>query len=397
LYRSRLQKAYLSAYPICDRQNRKIRRVGIMRTNLVSRGFLGVAVVSLYSASALAVSDGNYDPALQHCTGGAERSDEPSHVEPHCHSSTLVILDGNGHEYFGIGTQQMAEGQTPLLDLQLVQIGRHQIIDVWHDAGQATDEMSCPDTCRLYTFDDESPSTPAPECCEFVNGFPDLNGNPRATNPPADPTTGLRLYMGADDNLDAGEHDSSETMANGPSDGGAVVLNLNPASLMSWMAFAMLAGNGNPGKLLVHPLPIVDGGFGACADGFCVAVQTTRRDRAYVGGTPTYRPVADYTGHAWDPPTCAGPTDSLADCAGSTPGGFNAANGDPAIEPGVQIFEDPDAQASPLGPVYPIPAVYVGTCGAIIGGGALSAASGAPSDQSLGLPPTRRPHRAHRM
>src|SRR5204862_4651983 len=100
----------------------KSRRAGIMRTNLARRGFLGALVVSLHAASALAISDGNYDPALQHCTGGAERSDEPGLVEPHCHSSTLMIVDGNGHEYFGIGTQQMAEGQTPLLDLELFQI-----------------------------------------------------------------------------------------------------------------------------------------------------------------------------------------------------------------------------------------------------------------------------------
>src|SRR6266508_2147849 len=49
-------------------------------------------------------------------------------------------------------------------------------------------------------------------------------------------------------------------------------------------------------------------------------------------------------------------------------------------EPGVQVYEDPDAQASPLDPVYesglsdkpvlyPIPGAYVGTCGVTAGGG----------------------------
>ena len=36
----------------------------------------------------------------------------------------------------------------------------------------------------------------------------------------------------------------------------------------------------------------------------------------------------------------------------------------------MQIYEDPDAQGSPFGGApYPIPAIYVGTCGVIIGGG----------------------------
>ena len=45
-------------------------------------------------------------------------------------------------------------------------------------------------------------------------------------------------------------------------------------------------------------------------------------------------------------------------------------------EPGVQVYEDPDAQASPLDPayeaglsqqpvLYPIPAAYAGTCGSL--------------------------------
>ena len=37
----------------------------------------------------------------------------------------------------------------------------------------------------------------------------------------------MRLYLGADDNSDAGEHDSSNFVNNGPSDGGSTVLNLD--------------------------------------------------------------------------------------------------------------------------------------------------------------------------
>ena len=53
-------------------------------------------------------------------------------------------------------------------------------------------------------------------------------------------------------------------------------------------------------------------------------------------------------------------------------------------EPGVQFFEDPDAQASPALPIYPLPAVYVGTCGIVIGGGQLPALPASPLTNSAG-------------
>ena len=67
---------------------------------------------------------------------------------------------------------------------------------------------------------------------------------------------------------------------------------------MKWIAYLQVA---NVGKLLVHPVPILDGGVGACADGICFSVQTTRRDQTYPDGTSNYQPVADYFGHEWDP------------------------------------------------------------------------------------------------
>ena len=40
--------------------------------------------------------------------------------------------------------------------------------------------------------------------------------------------------------------------------------------------------------------------------------------------------------------------------------------------PGIQVYEDPDPEGSPLGP-YPIPSAYAGTCGVVAGGGPLAA------------------------
>jgi len=355
--------------------------------------FLGFAAALLLAGTplAFAVSDGNYDPAKQHCTGDVDNSDAPTRTELHCYSFILTVRDGNAtqyHEYFGIGLQQQPDtGKNPLIDLNPapLSIGKKQDVDVWYDpAGNGTD----PKSCQLYRFsfdagNPQPPSPPAPVDCNFIAG-----GSNAAPNPGA----GLHLYLGADDNTDAGEHDSSNFVNNGPSDGGSTVLNLDPASLMTWMARAM--AQDVPG-LLTHPLPLVDGGIGACADGFCMSVQTTKRDQAYAGGTAppsgNGQDVANYQGRQWDPYNCAGPTDGTADCGGHTLDYWNNLNGDPAMEPGVQIYEDPDAQGSPAGPVYPIPALYVGTCGVIIGGGALSTDGGAPQNQSLGFPPTPAP------
>jgi hypothetical protein len=67
-------------------------------------------------------------------------------------------------------------------------------------------------------------------------------------------------------------------------------------------------------------------------------------------------------------------------------------------EPGVQVYEDPDPQASPLDPVfeagitpqpvlYPIPAAYAGTCGVTAGGGPVAGSlvpPGTPGTNSAG-------------
>jgi hypothetical protein len=174
----------------------------------------------------------------------------------------------------------------------------------------------------------------------------------------------LRTYFGADDNLDSGEHDSSNYINNGPSDGGAIALNLKPG-VATWLNDVLTMDKRG---LFRHPLPVADTGFGGCADGLCVSVQT-QRHVAYRGGNPhKHRDVSNYGGVKWDPASCGGPTDKKKDCGGHTIAYWNERNGTTYVEPGIQIYEDPDPQGSPLGD-YPIPAVYVGTCGLIVGGG----------------------------
>jgi hypothetical protein len=251
------------------------------------------------------VSDGNYRASRQGCTGHADDTKHSDKVEQGCQSMTLNVSDGSGHEPFRVGTQQTKDGESA--------------------------------------------------------GAPTTSGDPSGF----DPSSGTRVYMGADDNLDNGEHDSSSKIGDGPSDGGAVVLNVAPDSLGVWINALM---SGDASYVLTHPVPLVDAGFGSCADGLCESVQTQQRT-AYQGDNKhKSRDAANYDGKQWDPDTCGGPSDTSADCG---PGGikhWSKQEGSVHVEPGAQVYEDPNPEGSPIGP-YPIPGAYAGTCGVIAGGG----------------------------
>jgi hypothetical protein len=269
-----------------------------------------VAAITIGSAGVAfaGISDGNYRPERQGCSGHADDYDRADTAEEGCQSATLNVRDGNDDELFRVGYAQTPDGES-------------------------VDPTS-----------------------------------PQVTTGSIDPSTGVFTYFGADDNLDNGEHDSSPQIGDGPSDGGAIVLNVDPASLDAWIA-ALQAGDAS--YLLTHPIPLVDAGAGSCADGICESVQTQRRV-AYQGGGKGERDVADYEGKEWDPESCGGPSDTKEDCG---PGGikrWHKDNPTTYVEPGVQVYEDPNPEGSPIGP-YPLPALYAGTCGVIVGGGPVTA------------------------
>ncbi|MEA2624272.1 MAG: hypothetical protein QOD06_317, partial [Candidatus Binatota bacterium] len=341
--------------------------------------FLVTALMLAGASLAGAVSDGNYSSHRQHCTANVDNSDEGERTELHCHNATLTLRDGAGHEYFGIGTQHIADGSGKDLPVRIpvpfvgsiVATIVYNPVDVWYDLDDGTG-------CHIYTFTSEDPQHPkGPEPCNFIDWRVEDPEHPGAyryvANPKSDPASGLRLYFGADDNLAGGEHDSSEQVSNGPSDGGAVVLNVDPATIASWVA-RLTAGDAR--YVLTHPLPLADGGVGACADGVCFSVQSQQRERTYPDGTPSGKAVANYQDRQWDPEGCSGPSDGTkngqptashpcGDHYGDLDGDgkpdnaplryWNEVNGDPTVDPGIQVYEDPDAQGSPLGP-YPLPA-----------------------------------------
>jgi hypothetical protein len=220
-------------------------------------------------------------------------------------------------------------------------------------------------------------------------------------------TNGLIVYYGMDDNTDNGEHDGegpgtspgTAGAIDGPSDGGGIMLAFTPQSARK-------------APSLTQPESVANASLGFCADGNCANATTERQsvyegcaantgeqagaDRCPKGKAGSSRDAADYQGKAWDPYACSsggGPgqspePDSPAACdtSKSNPspsGSTNSTGGEDYwrqqeaqnvyAEPGVQVYEDPDPEASPATPIYPDPGVYAGTCGVILGGGAAAA------------------------
>lgn len=218
---------------------------------------------------------------------------------------------------------------------------------------------------------------------------------------------GVLLYFGMDDNSDNGEHDglgpysalanqNNNGAVNGPSDGGSILLVLDPRNAAA-----------TPSQ--THPEGAANASSGACADGICFE-GTTQQQTVYHGcgaadangqapcnaGTPKDANVYDYApggSTANDPSVnsessgCNAGGASSSSEANCGPGGMNAyRSATPAnenAEPGVQVYSDPDPQRSPAAPspFWPTPALYVGTCGVYAG-------SPATTGQAFGTSPT---------
>jgi hypothetical protein len=344
---------------------------------------------------AYAVSSGGYSPAQQDCPKNADANNagqpgaqQSQAAVPGCHNLKLNVEDSQGHRYVQVGSDQIPNGsnQPPhtleaSVDANGATPGRDTGACAKHSSGAAA----------RVDLTNPSPATVAP--CTATPG-PSIAGVP---------LSGFSVSFGADDNLDSGEHDGvtgakgSHKSVNGPSDGGAAVVNWHPAEVGPWIDAVLRA---DTAALLTNPFPIADAGTGACADGFCFSVQTRRRT-VYQGGNKREpsRDVYDYSAKQWDPYGCnsgAPQSQSAAACGGHSMDWWRRQEAQNVYaEPGLQVYEDPDPQASPIDPLYesgvtskptdyPIPAVYAGTCGVTAGGGALTAPAGLPGVNRAG-------------
>ncbi|HLI53870.1 MAG TPA: hypothetical protein VKU88_06070 [Acidimicrobiales bacterium] len=217
---------------------------------------------------------------------------------------------------------------------------------------------------------------------------------------------GVLVYFGMDDNTDNGEHDglgpysnlinpNNEEAVNGPSDGGGIMVSITPQ-------------NAGDTPSATHPEGLANASSGFCADGICMEA-TTQQQTVYHGcgtptpfgtaqcdpGTPQNANVYDYAPGGNpnnDPsvnsesPNCNSGDATTTDQANCGSGGMDAIRSatpsNENAEPGVQLYSDPDPQRSPAAPspLWPTPALYVGTCGVYAG-------SPATTGQALGSKP----------
>jgi hypothetical protein len=332
-------------------------------------GIVGLGAAGLIVAgagAAAAVSTGGYSPSQQDCAPNADANSTQT-AQPGCHNFKINVSDGSGRRYAQFGDDQEAQNQNPHgIDVSVTPNGQ--------TPGQPPSGPSVGGHVEFGQTPSAQPSVQA--------GAPDGSA--------ASLLTGGQVYLGADDNLDTGEHDGvdgqygTQKSVNGPSDGGDLELNWHPAQTTTWLADLMLvAHGGSPAPIAENPVPVADAGGGGCADGTCIGVYTARRSiyqGGGAGGSGSSRDAYNYQGKTWDPYDCNS-GDPKSEQACITEGGHTmdwyrqqeAKN--VYVEPGVTVYEDPDPQASPAGPtqLYPLPAAYAGTCGVAAGGGAVKA------------------------
>jgi hypothetical protein len=374
------------------------RRLAVFALFAIIGGVLSAGV-------AAAVSGGGYQPSEQDCSEWADANNFQG-TEPGCHNFKLNVEDSNGNRYVQAGILQEAQGENP-------HAGDFKV-NTNSDGGglgvaggfNTNWEPFTPDSCGEFDII----TLPIDELL-FLTGQSDhqpcsLTPSGQLPDPGLAPPTvltgtpdgsiaalaqGAKVYLGADDNLDTGEHDGvhrdctglpnctpepdtgSSHSANGPSDGGAISVNWHPAEVATWLA-TLAANPGDPTPFLTNPVPLADAGFGSCADNICLGAYS-RQTTLYNGGKTGQRNVYDYSTKQWDPEPCSsGSVSDEQQCNGGKGQPHNmdqyrkAEAHNVVAEPGVVIYGDPDPQSSPIGP-YPLPAAYVGTCGVTLGGG----------------------------
>lgn len=388
------------------------------RSSIAVASIASAAALIASAGTALAISGGGYRPHKMGCPNTSAANNKADQPQPAgCHDFQILIRSGN-HTYGELGIDTTEEGQNPHAgDLML------------SPDGSGNPKGGASGAALRMHFDTNYQPIPPGQCGLFdLLTYPvDLaTGGGCALKPAtwvlpsAAPTitphltmgsghgnapdlTHVQLYFGSDDGLDTGEHDEpdgkhgTKTEQNGPSDGGAIVIRWHPLAFVKWLP-KVLHGieSGDFAPLARNPVPFLSAGFGACADGICAATESRRTESLRGGGgSGNSRDVYDYDGKTFDPYNCSGESaQAEKQCHDATHHNEDAYLKDEAkhvyLEPGVQVFEDPDPNGSPLLPMYPIPAFYLGSCGVTAGGGPMKLPSSPVTNHSgqLALSPT---------
>lgn len=368
------------------------------RQTTVALAALAVSAAAVASAgTAVAISGGGYQPHQMGCAIKADSNNREERKQPKgCHDVNLLVQSG-GHTYVQVGTNTTEEGNNVHSgDIMVSPDGSGsptgkavgKSVTVHFDTHyQPIPENQC-GLFDLLTYPVDLLS--GSECkldpakwrlpSKLPSVTPKLtNGNGKGGAPSL---THAEIYFGADDGLDTGEHDEpngkngTKKEQNGPSDGGAITAKWHPLAVINWLSAALNGlEHGSFAPIARNPIPVFSTGFGACADGICISVQSARTQSLRGGGGGgENRDAYNYQGKTFDPYNCSGESPAAEkQCHDATHKNEDAFLAGEArhvwVEPGVQVYEDPDPNGSPLLPTYPLPAAYAGTCGLVLGGG----------------------------
>ncbi|MBV9254567.1 MAG: hypothetical protein JO054_10070, partial [Actinobacteria bacterium] len=199
-------------------------------------------VFALFSVGiAAAVSGGGYNSNDQDCSAGADATNAGQkhaapNPEPRCHNFEVSVDGANGTRYAEVGIDQLPDGYPDFPGGFLFGIGQPGSPNFPHSGCAAVntngtgggpgkgcgsgDGLGGHSEFDLYDLQHLklTPSTGAPDLDALAAGA----------------GQGVDVYLGADDNLDAGEHDGvdgnygTKKSVNGPSDGGAVKAHVTP-------------------------------------------------------------------------------------------------------------------------------------------------------------------------
>src|SRR5437016_4732097 len=257
-----------------------------MRVGIAGLGAVGLVIAG--AGMAAAVSTGGYTPSQQDCAPNADANTTQA-AQPGCHNFKINVSNGSGRRYAQVGSGQEAQGQNP-----------HSADVLVTPNGQTPGKPASGPSLGANVETAKGPAvTPG-----IHTGTPDGSA--------ASLLTGGQLYLGADDNLDTGEHDGvngqygTTRSVNGPSDGGNISVNWHPGQTSTWLADLMVvAHGGSPAPIAENPVPVADAGGGGCADGTCIGAYTARRSIYQGGGgSGPSRDAYNYQGKTWDPYDC---------------------------------------------------------------------------------------------
>ncbi|HAM00713.1 MAG TPA: hypothetical protein DCQ30_00565 [Acidimicrobiaceae bacterium] len=383
-----------------------------------SIGILAVTAVGALSGIAAAVSGGGYSPDQQDCPWNASAwSAAPGYAYPGCHNVAVNVESGgttngdansNNTRYVEFGNDQVpndpnSQGTPTILSVGLpgnTGSPHSGCVSVNTDGTGGGTGTGCGNNssgagfalnydyyqvfCPLAAAAGKPCEDTAPGTTTFT---PDTG---HAVNYQDIVSNGLLVYFGMDDNTDNGEHDGvsgvegtcpgttaqpchSAGVVNGPSDGGGMLLSIEP----QWLI------NGGSTPTATHPEGLVNFSEGECADGICSGATTQQQTVYYGCGATNPQNTGAYdqcttnqqNDDVFKNNTPASLSESPNCSSGDAPGESCGGSGlDPYrqgapqqmnTEPGVQTYQDPDPQRSPAAP-FGTPGTYVGTCGVYV-------------------------------